>query len=814
MNSSDSPHRENNFDFLRMVAASLVLYSHHFSLTGRAEPSFFSLHSWGGFAVLIFFVISGYLVTQSWHSDPNVLRFSLRRVLRIWPALTVVVTLTALVLGPAVSRFSASDYFSDPATWRYFYNLEMTPVFVLPGVFENNPYPLGVNGSLWTIPIEVRCYVIFAILAAIGLWRWRGTLAVVTILFAIWYFFESGPDLHNNQIQYSMELTLYFFSGAALFTLRQHWQARPRLWLATSLIFGSIATLSGYHYLGLALMLPYAVILFGTSSTKWIKSAGRFGDFSYGIYLFAYPTQQTIIHFLYPQFGFLTTLVLAAIITLMCAVLSWNFIEKTALRLKPRKTMLASESRAPFSVRREPKVFGLLLACLIAVYGAYLLAFWPGILGEDGLAIMLEMESRREFQSGKPIFWFMFVNLFYMPWRLVEIPIAVQLLVCAIVLSRILAWIYVQDMRRTFWFSLIFIALAPQLIFYNASLYSDGVYACALAGLLFEVWLALRTRHLGPVSIAILGICIPFAVFARPNGIINLIPVLIVAYVASTPRARWSLIAVVFAWSTVAVTGTLVHKQKSSIGTFLPVALWETVNFLQPHVMGLYPPRVTARTIETLEQHRPLPEIIKYYDRDYWDPLWFFPNGPHMGAMTDKQKRTIVREFFTRNLWANIPSFLSSRVHVFLVAAFAHGGFPGSAYAKNVLERTNSNSTYRAWSLTRVESFFDRLHEKSFKYRWLLWTPFLGIGLTIWLLWTGWRQRDASLLVVAGCLTAQLLAIFFFSIAGEYRYLLGFFTAPLVLLPALNVVRRPSRKASADHRSAQPPVVMVSDESR
>ncbi|MBK6747273.1 MAG: acyltransferase [Ottowia sp.] len=135
-----------------MMAALTVLYSHHFALTSQAEPSFLGLYSWGGAAVIVFFVISGYLVTSSWYNDPNVLRFSLRRFLRIWPALTVVVICTAYVLGAYVTTLPLHTYWTHGATAAYLRTLAMQVHFVLPGVFEENPYARGVNGSLWTIP--------------------------------------------------------------------------------------------------------------------------------------------------------------------------------------------------------------------------------------------------------------------------------------------------------------------------------------------------------------------------------------------------------------------------------------------------------------------------------------------------------------------------------------------------------------------------------------------------------------------------------------------------------------------------------------
>lgn len=231
MNTATPAHPANNFDFVRIVAATLVLYSHQYALSGQMEPSFFGLHSFGGFAVLIFFAISGYLVTQSWYSDPNILRFALRRLLRIWPALAVVVTLTALVLGPVVSSLPAADYYAHGGTWQYFLNLRFIAVYILPGVFEKNPYPLGVNGSIWTIPIEVLCYLVLAVCGLAGLLKKKTIWLAAIVIYLAWYLAQSSPDLHHS-IHQKRELGAYFLSGSALYVLREYWQKRPWTWLA------------------------------------------------------------------------------------------------------------------------------------------------------------------------------------------------------------------------------------------------------------------------------------------------------------------------------------------------------------------------------------------------------------------------------------------------------------------------------------------------------------------------------------------------------------------------------------------------------
>lgn len=329
-------HRENNFDFLRMVAASMVLYSHHFVLSGRMyAPDFFGLHSYGTVGVWMFFAMSGYLVTQSWYSDPHVIRFALRRFLRIWPAFTVVVCVAALILGPLVSGWSARDYFMDPG-WRvYLKNLWMDSQFMLPGVFGTNPFqPPSVNGSIWTIPIEVACYIIFAFLGFVGLWKRRSMLVLMAFGCLVLYFYRYDPAFHGES---RYEFVLYFFLGASLFVLRDFWLARPLLWGFGVLAAGALAFGLGKPYLGLALMLPYAVIRFGVSSTPIVRAVGRYGDLSYGTYLFAFPVQQTVIQYLHPQYGLATTMALSFAVTLLLAFFSWHWVEKPALRMKPRK---------------------------------------------------------------------------------------------------------------------------------------------------------------------------------------------------------------------------------------------------------------------------------------------------------------------------------------------------------------------------------------------------------------------------------------------------------------------------------------------
>ncbi|MPM72695.1 hypothetical protein SDC9_119671 [bioreactor metagenome] len=318
-------------------------------------------------------------------------------------------------------------------------------------------------------------------------------------------------------------------------------------------------------------------------------------------------------------------------------------------------------------------------------------------------------------------------------------------------------------------------------------MYSDGIYAIALSGMLFEIWLCMRRKSIDRASALILILTVPFAIFARPNGIINLLPLAVLAWVLSGPqRARLALI--VIPWCIVGFGSQLAFKYERGIGTIYPLALYETVGFLENRPMGLWEfnePRVTPKTVDALTSHgESLEKIRKFYDHYYWDPLIFFPQGPALGALDGKAKRTIVKEFFKYNLWHNFPAFAASRVNIFLYSALARAAVPGPLNAPQIIPQTKSRSHVGSINWPTDDYLIDLFHW-TMKYRAILWAPWLGLILIA----IGARrclvQRDWAVRAIACIYVLQLLAVFVFSIAGEYRYLLAFFTAPLVLLPVL-----------------------------
>ena len=339
---------DNNFDAMRLLFAALVLFSHSYPLLGRPDEFFSKLVGYdtgGGFAVAGFFVISGFLVARSALSS-SLRRYTAGRVLRIVPALAVMSVVCALVLGSLVTQLAPADYFSRAATWGYLRNALVFPLqYNLPGVFAENPLH-AVNGSIWTLPIETAMYVALPVLVAAGLLSRIGVVATLAAIAAGLYVATAHWGLSSaNQglailpfvpIFGLLKFGFFFVAGAWLYVYRGFVPLSPALAAGILILWAALHhTTAGLcaWYLG----LPYLVFFFGFHGANLGAFFARHGDLSYGVYIYAFPVQQWVIHALGTATLGVASLTLASLLpTLVLAYCSWHLVERRALLWKER----------------------------------------------------------------------------------------------------------------------------------------------------------------------------------------------------------------------------------------------------------------------------------------------------------------------------------------------------------------------------------------------------------------------------------------------------------------------------------------------
>lgn len=336
-------HEDNRFDFLRLLAAWLVLFSHSYPLGGwpDREPlaTTLGIDTFGGIGVAIFFVLSGYLVTISLERSPSRWVFLRRRAVRIYPALAVACLLCIFVLGLGTTNLPWLTYLRHGATWSYLNSATAWKIqYLLPGVFETTPVPHAVNGSLWSLPYELRCYLglLLASVLPLGL-RWKTLMALVFLVVVVLLRPGVPPALPGEPFwgmdYYQSKLGLLFAVGAVFASWRGVW--RPNVW-------------SGLLLIGAAFWLPHGggqvlaffgglgvLVLWLALYAQWLPAIPRgMGDWSYGTYLYGFPVQQLLVFWSANALGLPVYLLVSTLLTLILAGLSWHWVEKPALRWK------------------------------------------------------------------------------------------------------------------------------------------------------------------------------------------------------------------------------------------------------------------------------------------------------------------------------------------------------------------------------------------------------------------------------------------------------------------------------------------------
>ena len=340
MRLGDFTHgRDNNIQLLRLVAAAAVMLFHSYVFTGHIgdDPVWRATGATDSslIGVECFFVLSGFLVTRSWLSRPGLAAFVVARVLRIYPALFVAVALSIALAGVS-SDLPWPAFLTSPVTIDYAWRnaLAWEVRFTLPGAFLANPYPAPVNGSLWTLPVELRLYIAVAIAGLAGLLaRPDRCAAAIAVLIALFVWKPEWLPLEPNGATVR-NLALLFGLGALAYVAR----ARVPLSL-TAFAVGVVLFITNPWGLGrgvaFLLTIAYGVLVLAYHPRIQWRGYNRVGDYSYGLYVYAFPIQQTIVGRL-PELTSVELFAVSFAGTLALAAISWHVLERPALSLKSR----------------------------------------------------------------------------------------------------------------------------------------------------------------------------------------------------------------------------------------------------------------------------------------------------------------------------------------------------------------------------------------------------------------------------------------------------------------------------------------------
>lgn len=329
--------RVNNLNFMRFIAALMVIVSHCYSVVLGGDAGSYLLKltgdrlSPGGVSVGVFFLFGGFLIARSCEHYPEPKKFFSARVLRLFPELLFVVILTTFVLGPILSTLSPAEYFTNPQTYKYLLNGVLIMVHQLPGVFTSNPSGDVVNAALWTLPVEFICYVLCFISYKLTKFDKKKflLLSIPVFVLAAVYYVKFSP------LQLSVvRAVLLFYLGVLIWVLRDHITISPVLGLA-SIVLWFVMVLGAADNLAMLTVFPVACFCLAYGMGNRFSTFGTKFELSYGIYLWAYPIQQALAQFFPVWHPYVNALIAALLAT--CGAFLNHFIVVAPLGSYPKK---------------------------------------------------------------------------------------------------------------------------------------------------------------------------------------------------------------------------------------------------------------------------------------------------------------------------------------------------------------------------------------------------------------------------------------------------------------------------------------------
>lgn len=323
--------RHNNFDLMRLLAAASVILSHAFLLAENSQAHDPLMILTGGQTILglagvfAFFTISGYLISQSFEATPSPWQFVAKRALRIFPGLVACLAVCAFVVGPLVSRLGPAAYFARPEPYLFVaHNAVLDVEFNrLPGVeFWAGNIGGIVNGPLWSLPCEAILYLILFALGRLRLLVLPVTLIMLAVGIVCLWFDTSGSTFGSV-----FWLMGFFAAGMCAYRLRRRGLIAGR-WAALALAGLVLGAAWGVFVPIFPLCGSYLVLYLALERRLPAIPAARFGDLSYGLYIYGWPVEQCVVYFSGGRAAWWQVFAIAAAVTPALAFASWHLVEK------------------------------------------------------------------------------------------------------------------------------------------------------------------------------------------------------------------------------------------------------------------------------------------------------------------------------------------------------------------------------------------------------------------------------------------------------------------------------------------------------
>jgi peptidoglycan/LPS O-acetylase OafA/YrhL len=349
----------NNFDLVRLLAAIAVVYGHSYLLQAPDGATDWVQHAlgfdgFGSLGVYAFFLLSGMLVTASYDRQRSAPRFVALRIARLWPAVAVGSVVTVFIIGPLFTTLPLREYFAAGMTWANldnFSTIVLKTRWTLPGVFEQNRFPADICGSLWTLPLQARCYLIVLVTGMLGLLSSPRGVMLAAALGGVAFVLRlhlphlqvGVRDLSETPDGYSFWPEPFFMLGMLLYGWRERIDINGLTALGFAMVFLVFRDTAGAQPL-FYLAFVYGALWMGTAPL--LRRFVPRHDYSYGIYLYGFMVQQCVASAA-PQLSHVMSLLVAAPLILVCAALSWHFVEWPVLtwwrtRLAPPRRLLAT----------------------------------------------------------------------------------------------------------------------------------------------------------------------------------------------------------------------------------------------------------------------------------------------------------------------------------------------------------------------------------------------------------------------------------------------------------------------------------------